>query len=196
MSADRSMTKDVFHRVSARPVHASSAQTANGRPSPTGPQSSRRARVVSVFKRNLRSCSNRRPLTVSSGAIGTVRRRLACRSSNRSHIFGTSQADPVGVCVSGLQNLPLWRPVGDLVMRVELQGFLAIAHAFPRACARRLGLCLLHWRWYPAFIRSFGGPICSLLVDHCFPSRVVLALHRVKNRRGWRWRREFHTPRA
>ena len=58
MSADRSMTKDVFHRVSARPVHALFAQTANGRPSPTGPQSSRRARVVSVFKRNLRNCSN------------------------------------------------------------------------------------------------------------------------------------------
>ena len=36
--------------------------TANGRPSPTGPRSSRRARVVSVFKRNLRNCSNRRPL--------------------------------------------------------------------------------------------------------------------------------------
>ena len=110
MSADRSMTKDVFHRVSARPVHASFAQTANGRPSPTGPQSSRRARVVSVFKRNLRSCSNRRPLTVSSGAIGTVRRRLACRSSNRAHIFGTSQADPFGVASADYRTFPFGDP--------------------------------------------------------------------------------------
>ena len=68
----------------------------------------------------------------SSSAISIILRLLAAAAFGPS-TSAPSQADPVGICASELQNLPRGRPVGDLVVRAVLQVFLAIAHAFPRA---------------------------------------------------------------